>query len=303
MNDQPIHLTREQLYEMVWSQPVWSLAKKWGVSDVGLAKVCKRHNIPRPSLGYWAKRQAGIKVQQKPLPKGDDERIIEISGHPRDNENTNQKKPYFKVTKSLRRQLSSIVVSKTLTEPHALVKQTADILGPRPPNRIGIIEPLRKHSLNVEVSPISLQRALRIMDALLKALEDMGGTVSLKGNSTLVSINGASVAIGIKEELARKRRDPKDHNLDGHYEFGHSRYAEEGVPSGSLYLTIENAGFDYLNGNCRQHWMDTKSKRLEERLGNFIIGILRAAAHKRAQSHSAPSASASPPTNSQESKD
>jgi hypothetical protein len=303
MNDQFIHLTREQLYEKVWSRPVWSLAKEWRISDVGLAKVCKRHNIPRPGLGYWAKRQAGVRVQQKALPKGDNERIIEIMGHPSNNENANKKETSFKATKSLRRQLNSIVVSKILKEPHPLVKQTAEILESRQPNRIGVVEPPRKHSLNVEVSPVTLQRALRIMDALLKALEDMGGSVSLKGNSTLVSINGASVAIGIKEELARKRRDPKDHNLDGHYEFGHSRYAEEGMPSGSLYLTIENAGFDYLNGNCRQHWRDSESKRLEERLGNFIIGILRAAAHKRAQSESNPSASESPPIDSQESKD
>ncbi len=75
MNNQPVLLTREQLYEKVWSRPVWSLAREWGISDVGLAKICKRHNIPRPGLGYWAKRQAGVKVQQKPLPKGDDERI------------------------------------------------------------------------------------------------------------------------------------------------------------------------------------------------------------------------------------
>jgi hypothetical protein len=47
--------------EKVWSRPVWSLAKDWGISDVGLAKICKRHNIPSPGLGYWAKRQAGLK--------------------------------------------------------------------------------------------------------------------------------------------------------------------------------------------------------------------------------------------------
>jgi hypothetical protein len=52
MDNQPLHLTREQLYEKVWSQSVSSLAKEMGISDVGLAKICKRHNIPRPGLGY-----------------------------------------------------------------------------------------------------------------------------------------------------------------------------------------------------------------------------------------------------------
>jgi hypothetical protein len=45
--------------EKVWSQSVSSLAKEMGISDVGLAKICKRYNIPRPGLGYWVKKQAG----------------------------------------------------------------------------------------------------------------------------------------------------------------------------------------------------------------------------------------------------
>jgi hypothetical protein len=85
MNDCNTRISRTELYEKVWSQSVSSLAKEMGISDVGLAKICKRHNIPRPGLGYWAKKQAGIKVQQKPLPKGDGDRIIEIRGHPSDN--------------------------------------------------------------------------------------------------------------------------------------------------------------------------------------------------------------------------
>ena len=35
------------------------LARKLDISDVGLAKACRRHNIPRPPRGYWAKLAAG----------------------------------------------------------------------------------------------------------------------------------------------------------------------------------------------------------------------------------------------------
>jgi hypothetical protein len=141
------------------------------------------------------------------------------------------------------------------------------------------------------------------MDALIKALETMGGSVSLSRKSTEVSIEGVSISIGIKEELTRKRRDPKDHNLDGHYEFGYNRYAEGGIPSGNLYLMIEDAGFGYSDGNCRQHWMDSKSKRLENRLGNFIAGVLKAAALKRKRSKTDPSVAESYPAGSRESTD
>jgi hypothetical protein len=64
---QVVRLTREELYDQVWKTPMRLLAKSYSISDVGLAKVCKRHNIPRPSLGYWAKKQAGkLDVADKP---------------------------------------------------------------------------------------------------------------------------------------------------------------------------------------------------------------------------------------------
>ena len=44
------------------------LSKEFGLSDVGLAKTCRRYAIPVPPRGYWAKRQAGHKMRQTPLP-------------------------------------------------------------------------------------------------------------------------------------------------------------------------------------------------------------------------------------------
>jgi hypothetical protein len=57
---------RERLYEEVWSEPVMVVAKKYRLSDVGLAKICKKLNIPRPGLGYWAKKAAGKYVGTRP---------------------------------------------------------------------------------------------------------------------------------------------------------------------------------------------------------------------------------------------
>lgn len=55
---------REKIYEEIWSEPIQRVAKRYDISDVGLAKVCKRLNIPRPGRGYWAIKAAG-----KPIPK------------------------------------------------------------------------------------------------------------------------------------------------------------------------------------------------------------------------------------------
>lgn len=35
------------------------LAKEYGISDVGLAKICKKLHIPVPGRGYWANKTAG----------------------------------------------------------------------------------------------------------------------------------------------------------------------------------------------------------------------------------------------------
>jgi hypothetical protein len=41
-------LTREALYELVWAEPMRTVAQGFGLSDVGLAKKCRRMNIPVP---------------------------------------------------------------------------------------------------------------------------------------------------------------------------------------------------------------------------------------------------------------
>jgi hypothetical protein len=51
-------LTRQALYDLVWSMPMTKLAESLGLSDVGLAKICDRHRVPTPQRGYWAKKEA-----------------------------------------------------------------------------------------------------------------------------------------------------------------------------------------------------------------------------------------------------
>ena len=54
-----MQISRRDLYNRVWSTPMSKLARELDISDVGLAKACRRHNIPRPARGYWAKLAAG----------------------------------------------------------------------------------------------------------------------------------------------------------------------------------------------------------------------------------------------------
>lgn len=66
-------MKRRELYAKVWQTPLSKLGPELGFSDVGLARLCKRHNIPVPPVGYWAKLAAGQRPPQPPLPTpGDD---------------------------------------------------------------------------------------------------------------------------------------------------------------------------------------------------------------------------------------
>lgn len=61
-------MTREELHRRVWSQPMRTLAKSMGISDVALAKRCRAANVPVPPRGWWARKEAGKSVKVEPLP-------------------------------------------------------------------------------------------------------------------------------------------------------------------------------------------------------------------------------------------
>lgn len=67
----PFTLTREQLYDLVWSEPMQRLAKQIGISDVAIAKHCRKLGVPVPERGYWNKLQAGKSVTKTALPERD----------------------------------------------------------------------------------------------------------------------------------------------------------------------------------------------------------------------------------------
>ncbi len=57
---------REKLYEEVWKEPVLIVARRYGVSDVALAKAYRKLAVPLPPRGYWARVRAGWKAAPPP---------------------------------------------------------------------------------------------------------------------------------------------------------------------------------------------------------------------------------------------
>jgi hypothetical protein len=277
-NGKIVKISRNELYEQVWSEPVTQLAKRYGFSDVWLAKICKKNDIPRPPRGYWAQMQSGKKLPKIHLPKRKDNPIIVINVRP---QKLKEENILFKKTIAERQIIPAIIIPEVLNEPHPFVLKSAEILSLCKPNSTGIlIPPVNACCLDIRVSRDSLSRALRIMDALIKNFDTMGFEVSICEKATNVKILAVSLSLSIGEELYSRRLRAKDHKLDGYYRFGFGLYEDQPIPSGILVLTIGDLGF-YSAGECRKNWRDTESRRLEDSLKFFIPGLIKVAALKK----------------------
>jgi hypothetical protein len=62
-------VSREELYELVWTIPMIKAAEKFSVSGSYMARVCSILNVPRPERGYWAKLEVGKAPARPALPE------------------------------------------------------------------------------------------------------------------------------------------------------------------------------------------------------------------------------------------
>jgi hypothetical protein len=171
---------RAKLYEEVWAEAVTTVAKRYGISAVALRKICRQLAVPLPPLGYWAKIAAGRKLPRPPLPRysGPTEIVRQryVSDEPvePDPEHLVARREFEAKPEN------QIVVSETLDTLHSLVAATERALR-RPKTRDARALPAtERRALDVAVSEANLPRALRIMDALLKALDARGMPVRIE---------------------------------------------------------------------------------------------------------------------------
>ncbi len=62
-------VTREELYEAVWSRTIKSLIEEWNTSYLQVGEACRRLQVPRPKPAYWQWLLRGRLVKRKPLRK------------------------------------------------------------------------------------------------------------------------------------------------------------------------------------------------------------------------------------------
>lgn len=60
LREKAVWPSNEDLFDMLWSEPATTVAKRLSVSSVAIKKRCKRLGIETPPRGYWAKLAAGV---------------------------------------------------------------------------------------------------------------------------------------------------------------------------------------------------------------------------------------------------
>lgn len=275
MNDHPksICVERQVLYDQVWAQPMTKVAQEYGISNVAMAKICKKLNVPCPWRGYWRRKETGKSVKPLPLPPNSEPTKQAVTIH-----RTVRPEAVVQMSEDIAQRINAeqtaeqkIEVPDRLISPHHLLKIHLEEWRSPKIDDYGAIWSGDIRQL-MRVSPKSLPRALRIMDTLFKALEARGHQVGIQDGyhrTLAVCINGEPIEFGLEERFQRiDHPDQKNSRLES---WMRQRY--QYIPTGSLFLKIVAWGVDGI----QKTWSDGKTTKLETCLNDFVVGLLKVA--------------------------
>ena len=274
MADDVTTVTREILYDQVWSMPMTKLATEYGVSDVALRKTCRKENIPLPVQGYWNRPPARRTERRPPLPPSTGKQDIRITRSPP----VRPAEDFHPAVETCAQALASgetrITVLDSLRDLHPAVwpkaARKAAVKDGNPPGET--------RTLPVNVGKDHVGRALRILDALAKALEARGYALTAEG----AHVEGHLVPIAMVEqqdkvlhvptarELAAKAARSWDMRKIPTWDY---------VPSGRL--SIHSDVYVWWRRDLRKRWSDGRRTRLEDTLDDVFLGIVALGAAKK----------------------
>ncbi|HLY62803.1 MAG TPA: hypothetical protein VKV95_18825 [Terriglobia bacterium] len=281
MDTKERYWNREKLYEEVWATPMQTLAYEYGLSDRGLAKICRRLEIPVPGRGYWAKKAVGQKVERLPLPSAKTNILVQRPA-PR------KEKPHLEALGTEQERAQVERLEQTVGEfalkrgslSHPLIIQARAVLGRASVNDRQILH-FREQCLDMRVSKGSLDRALRVMAGLIGAIEAEGFAVEVGSGDreqTVANIHRQHISFGLLEKVDRVEltAPPRGGVLERVLTFGGKPFRFE--PSGQLYIEVWHQ-WDVE----RKRWKDNKTHRLEEQIPQIVAGFIRIALVERAR--------------------
>ena len=259
---QAIKVHRETLYKEVWEEPMSKLAVRYNVSDVALAKVCRKLNVPVPPRGYWARMQHGQRIIRPKLLKLRDGAPEETAISPvllrsRAVPEVVVRQQQFEADPAHRISMDSN------REPHPLVRRTRAILNGR------ASQSAKDAPLAVHVSRSSRERALSLLSTMLYAFEERGFRVEVRSGTnkeSFVIINDEPLEFSLNEE-ARKT----DARLTANSQAG----ADTEMATETRLVFRIHA---YWAQGYRKAWADGARRSLEEQLNDMMPALVELSA-------------------------
>lgn len=259
-------VSRADLYERVWSTPMRKLAAEFGISDVGLAKICRKNGIPLPGLGYWRLIETGHRPKRGSLspPQPGHSETITITRH--------EPKPYDLPRKSDLGAVPTIEVRDDQEITHPFAIRTKRLFEPASKDDQGRTNPRKPKAPHIRVSAAALPRVLRILDSLFSGIEKQGN--ALKWDKTpdatlSVVVDGEEISFCLAEIFSQKPHalTPKElADREKHHYYWGPKW--DYIATGELRLTIDNLPYEL--SHVRKSWSDGKTRRVEKCLGDMV---------------------------------
>jgi hypothetical protein len=293
-------VSRQEFYELVWSKPMTHLAKEFVLSDVALHKICKKHDIPKPPIGWWAKKAAGKLVKQTPLPPtktGTSERVTIAAG---------ELKPEPDLIAAARenaRIAASSIDAGVELPSHPIVERTVAKLRKAKPDAItGLIAVEGAGLIKAQVAPFSIERLEVALNRIVAAGTALGIELTKSEKGAAFVCDGETIGFSVtestrrekhvltekeqaQEEAERRQRERRwsRNEWDSVLDFSRTRFPEwDYHPTGLLSFELEQ--FYLLSGSPRRSFRDAKVQRLETMAGDIAVGIAVLAAAKKEDS-------------------
>ena len=203
---QQLNLSRKELYDLVWDEPMLTLSRKFKISDTGLRKICLRLKIPLPKAGHWQKLKFGKKVKKLALPVLNNPNLqttLELR-----NEEGTYTIPEPSPVKALQKEIASFLArtpgaAEKPAHPDKLVAELHKLLRAQKPDTREYINAVRtrRESLDTRVAKELVPRAEQFWDQLIKSLQLRGHTVSCRNVETQVTIEGHDFQVLLREKV------------------------------------------------------------------------------------------------------
>jgi hypothetical protein len=288
---EPTSLNREQLYELVWSEPVARVAERYGLSGTGLRKLCLRNGIPVPPRGHWAKVAAGRATERPPLPSKAQQQHLPSTNatalkprHPTPGASHPQAPEVIERVAYETDPRNKIRINHRRTTSSSWATALRNAAEQAFHNQRGLLKmELEQYGISATVAQKSVSRLAHVLAALELASETRGFLQAGRRltHATQLIVDGVALHLHFAEQTTRhevRRETRKPGNSSWWGEQRIYRYEATGM----LTLAVTSRGktsWYYLPSS--QLVRDTAERPLEERLNDAMVVLHRYAAEVR----------------------